>query len=342
MSPSFVAGLNHFLSALDKPTISTGCRELDDLLGGVRPGLFYLVYGDGETVEELLSHLLVEALRGREGDEPPKVAYLLCGNYRVERTLLDIQPLMHLLEASGIDPEEGLSRIYVLTAFSLEQQLSLAEELEKLLRSDTAIRLVLVRDIAKLARDDLAGRPSAEKMQLLQAAIERIVRTCAEAEVPLVASTGCRDGEPEGGSYLRHLASAILQLKTRGKGPYRRAVLLKHPSKMPSSVEYSYGEVRLMGRSTPSTRASFEELVHRLRKSFKEALIDEGRREAFEKLVEAWSGELGALTYAEGFTLLDLLLLTAVLENRSLIEQLLSRVEALEGGQPCSGDGSST
>ena len=260
----------------------------------------------------------------------------------MERTLLDVQPLMHLLETAGIDPEEGLSRIYVLTAFSLEQQLHLAGELEKLLRSDSHIRLVLVRDVAKLARDDLAGRPRAEKMQLLQAAVERIVRACAEAEVPLVASTGCRDGEPEGGSYLRHLASVILQLKTRGKGPYRRAVLLKHPWRMPSSVEYRYGEVRAVGRSTPSTRASFEELVHRLRKSFKEALIDEGRREAFEKLVEAWSGELGALTYAEGFTLLDLLLLTAVLENRSLIERLLSRVEALEGGQPCSGDGSST
>jgi RecA/RadA recombinase len=329
MPPEFKAGLNHFLSALEKSPLSTGCRKLDDLLGGVKPGLFYLIYGD-DAVEELFSHILVEALQPREEGEKPRAAYMLCGNYRVEKTLLDAQLLMELLEREGIDPEEGLKRIYVLTAFSLEQQLSLADKLEKLLEGDPSIRLVLVRDIAKLARDDLAGRPSAEKTQLLQGAIQRIARACAEAGIPLIASTGSASGEPEGGSFLRHLASVILQLKPRGKGLYRRAILLKHPSREPSSIEYSYGEVRVIGRSTPPTRASFEELVSKLRKSFKAALIDEGRQEAFEKMVEAWSGELGALTYAESFTLLDLLLLTAALENRSLLEQLLRRVEALE------------
>jgi hypothetical protein len=330
MPPEFRAGLNHFLSALEKPALSTGCPKLDELLGDVKPGLFYLIYGDSEAIEELLSHILVETLKPREEGEEPKMAYMLCGNYRVEKTLLDAQLLMELLEREGIDPEEGLKRIYVLTAFSLEQQLSLADELERLLSGDPSIRLVLVRDIAKLARDDRAGRPSVEKTQLLQGAVQRIARACAEAGIPLVASTGYADGQPEGGSFLRHLASVILQLKSRGKGPYKRAILLKHPSRGPSSIEYSYGEVRAIGRSTPPTRASFEELVSKLRKSFKAALIDEGRREAFEKMVEAWSGELGALTYTEGFTLLDLLLLTAALENRSLIEKLLRRVEALE------------
>jgi hypothetical protein len=98
MSPEFKAVLNRFLSALEKPALSTGCPKLDELLGGVKPGLFYLVYGDSEAIEELLSHILVGTLKPREEGEEPKAAYMLCGNYRVEKTLLDAQLLMELLE----------------------------------------------------------------------------------------------------------------------------------------------------------------------------------------------------------------------------------------------------
>jgi hypothetical protein len=128
--PEFRAGLNHFLSALEKSPLSTGCRKLDELLGGVRSGLFYLVYGDGDIVEELLSHILVEALKPHGEDEgATKAAYMLCGNYRVEKTLLDAQLIMGLLEAAGIDPEDGLRRIYVLPAFRMDIDLLIVKSL---------------------------------------------------------------------------------------------------------------------------------------------------------------------------------------------------------------------
>ena len=39
-----------------------------------------------------------------------------------------------------------------------------------------------------------------------------------------------------------------------------------------------------MGRSTPPLRASFEETVSKLRREFRDALMDGNRREAFDNL----------------------------------------------------------
>ena len=54
-----------------------------------------------------------------------------------------------------------------------------------------------------------------------------------------------------------------------------------------------------MGRLQPAARASFEDYLHRMRTEYKDALLSRGRREAFDRLVEAWSSELGAISYAE-------------------------------------------
>ena len=85
-----------------------------------------------------------------------------------------------------------------------------------------------------------------------------------------------------------------------------------------------------MGRTTPATRMSFEDLLSRMRKEYKDALLSRGRRDAFDRLVEAWSAELGAISYAESFTLMDLLLLTGVIEDRRVAEELSLRISELE------------
>jgi len=326
----FTRGLEQFLSSLEEDALSTGSPKLDILLGGLRPGQLYLVYGDPERVEELLSHILVQSLKP-SGEMRPRSVYMLCGNYRVEKTLIDTEGLIRLLEASGLEAEDALKRIYILCAFSADQQVSLINEVKGLLERDPEIRLVLVRDIAKLAADDARSRRTQE---LLGAAL-RLKQVCAERNVPVVVSCRSRRGRrrlpmPEGGEFLRHMANVILYLRRREKGaPYAKAHLLKHPAQGPRTVEYSLKGGEEMGRSTPPFRASFEETVAKLRKEFQKALVDRGRREAFNSLVETWSSELGALGYAESLTLLDLLLLASAVENRSLIAELMEAVEGL-------------
>ena len=85
-----------------------------------------------------------------------------------------------------------------------------------------------------------------------------------------------------------------------------------------------------MGRTTPAIRMSFQDLLQRMRDEYKAALVNRGRREAFDRLVEAWSAELGVVSYAESMSLMDLLLLTGVVEDRRVTEELSLRISELE------------
>ena len=85
-----------------------------------------------------------------------------------------------------------------------------------------------------------------------------------------------------------------------------------------------------MGRTTPAIRMSFQGLLKRMRDEYKAALLSRGRRAAFDRLVEAWSAEMGAISYAESFSLTDLLLLTGAVDNRRVNEELTIRASELE------------
>jgi len=75
---------------------------------------------------------------------------------------------------------------------------------------------------------------------------------------------------------------------------------------------------------------SFQDLLQRMRDEYKSALLSRGRREAFDRLVEAWSAEMGAISYAESMSLTDLLLLTGAVDNRRVNEELSIRASELE------------
>jgi hypothetical protein len=85
-----------------------------------------------------------------------------------------------------------------------------------------------------------------------------------------------------------------------------------------------------MGRLTMAARASFEEQLHTMRTEYKDVLVSKGRPEAFDRLVEAWSSELGAISYAESLSLMDLLLLTGGVDNRAFTEALKLRLDRVE------------
>ena len=85
-----------------------------------------------------------------------------------------------------------------------------------------------------------------------------------------------------------------------------------------------------MGRETKPFRQSFQETLGRLRREFKQPLVSKNRKTAFELLVKAWGAELGAMSYAESFKMLDLGLLVSVIENRRLHEEFKRTIRVLE------------
>ena len=85
-----------------------------------------------------------------------------------------------------------------------------------------------------------------------------------------------------------------------------------------------------MGRFQPSVRAAFGDTLKKLRKEYQEALVNAKRQEAFDRLVEVWSSEMGAISYVESLSLIDLLLLSSAVDNRASIESLRKRIDNLD------------
>ena len=84
-----------------------------------------------------------------------------------------------------------------------------------------------------------------------------------------------------------------------------------------------------MGRITKSFRLMFREELNSLRKNYQQVLMDLSRRDAFDSIVKAWSSELGAMSYVNIVPVLDVMLLTAVVDNRRLIEKLSEQIGAI-------------
>jgi len=61
--------------------------------------------------------------------------------------------------------------------------------------------------------------------------------------------------------------------------------------------------------------------------------MDPGRRDAVGSLITAWSSELGAMSYVRIPSTLDVMLLTAAVDNRKEIEDLTRQIELLRSAQ---------
>ncbi|MFP3951283.1 MAG: hypothetical protein ACLFVP_03960 [Candidatus Bathyarchaeia archaeon] len=323
----FSSGLQ--LLASEESRLSTGSPELNWLLNGLQPGMFYLFYGEEGLIKPLFRHITVNALIPRGKAKAPHVVYLLMGNYRRERTQIEVEELTGLMEESGLHRMD-LERIHVITASSADQQSLLAEELGSLMEKERRVSLVVARGIFRLHKEDARRRNRHVVREEVQRSIMRIRQICGAREIPIVASArptqrGLTSPMPESSSFLRHLANIIVHLRGRKRGSYNRAILIAHPARAPSSTEYRLEVNGDLGRDTPPFRQSFQKKVDRLRREFKEALLSLERRDAFEELVEAWSSELGAMSYAESMKLQDLLLLVALVDNRRIIAELEDR-----------------
>jgi len=332
----YVTGLQLLDQQTAEENLSTGSPELDQLIGGIQRGLFYFFYGHKTLMETLFRHMTVQALATNSLGRPI-VVYMLLGNYRKERTNLGLEELAELMEDSGFHMWEALQRVQIFTASSADQQVLLVDGLIRLLMEETNVSLVIVRGIYKLARDDPRVRNRHVVYEEVQQSINSLRNICAEKRIPIVASgrdstaKTKRKPMPESSLFLRHCANVIIYLRKRKRdSKYNRAFLVDHPLRPLGSVEYHYSVDFKLGRETKPFRMSYQELVDKLRKEFQDPLRSENRRTAFELLVQAWSDELGAMSYAESFKMLDLMLLISTLENRSMLEKLMRQLEGLD------------
>lgn len=328
-------------SSMRSRKIKTGSRELDHLLGGISKGVFYLFYGEDALVEEVFTHLLVNALVLKGCSKPQKVIYAVCGNYRVERDIINIESIQRLLESGGSAPDEVLRRVRILTASSADQQALLAETMKNIISQDD-VSLVLVKGIYKLQIEDARRRGRERVIEEMQKSIGSIRRTCFTHNIPLVASAREANSErlprAEVSSFLDHLSNVTVYLRRRvNRSDYNRAYLVKSPTRPRSSLEYCFNAYDDMNKKTPIIIGSFNETVSNIQRAYTETLTKPGLRESFDRIIETYSIELDATACSTTTSLRDSLLLTATVENRRLLEELATRIRSAESHNRGSG-----
>jgi hypothetical protein len=85
-----------------------------------------------------------------------------------------------------------------------------------------------------------------------------------------------------------------------------------------------------MGRvMNGSMRTRLQEAMAQLDSKYRAALKDDLMQEAFGDLWDVWSSEMGAMINSEVLSSLDLLLLTAAVDNRRRLMELERRLEGL-------------
>ena len=138
--------------------MSTGSAELDSLLDGIQEGSFYLFYSTRENqliLDSLLNRLLVGCILPKNSKKHGFESMALLFNnidYYTDKNkhqLLNPEKIAVIAKYAGIEPKIVFKNLYVQTAYNLEHQITIAQEIAEKIESNSDIRLIAIRDLTK-------------------------------------------------------------------------------------------------------------------------------------------------------------------------------------------------
>jgi hypothetical protein len=243
--------------------MSTGSAEIDSLIDGIQESSFYLFYSSHDN-RLILDSLLYRQLIGcilpksnkQNGFESVAVFFnnIDASIDRNKHQLLNPEKIAITSKYAGIEPKIVFKNLYVQTAYSLEHQVTSAEEIVDKIESDPDIKLLAIRDLTRFLDTD-TNRSTGDDTSTLKKVLGTLYRACTKNKVAILATGDCKlsnNGvipKPIGGTYLKHITNVIVHVKptiwstTHGDvtSPYIafRASMIKHPyKKTPNSVNF--------------------------------------------------------------------------------------------------------
>src|SRR5919106_1963985 len=155
MTQTYISEMKCALDLLDQfgtiQKMSTGSSEIDSLIDGIQAGLFYLFYSSHEN-QLLLDSILYRQLIGcilpkSQKKNGLESAALLCNNIDLsygknKHQLLNPEKIAITSKYAGIEPKIVFKNLYVHTAYNLEHQVRIAEEIAEKIEANPDIKLL--------------------------------------------------------------------------------------------------------------------------------------------------------------------------------------------------------
>jgi DNA repair protein RadA len=214
--------------------LTTGCKSLDNLLGGgvETQGILELIgqYGVGKTQICLALCVFVQQPVERGGLEGSALYLDTEGTFRPER-------IIEIAHGREIPTDTILKNIIVARAFNSDHQVLIAEKLDEIIQEKN-IKLVIVDSIISHFRAEYLGRESLPtRQQRLNQHLHKLLRMAEVFNIPVVvtnqvvASPDAFFGppnKPAGGHILAHLSTNRVFLR-KGKRYTRIARIIDSP-----------------------------------------------------------------------------------------------------------------
>lgn len=214
--------------------ITTGSKNLDDLLGG---GIetktiteFYGEYGTGKT--QICHQLAVNVqLPPEKGGLNGKAVYIDTeGTFRWER-------IEAMARGVGLDPDEVMENIYVQRAYNSDHQIAIVEELFKFVPENN-VKLVIIDSVTSHFRAEYPGREHlAVRQQKLNMHLHQLMKLAEVYNIAVVVTNQVMarpdvfygdPTQPIGGHVLAHTPGVRVQLR-KAKGNKRIARVVDAP-----------------------------------------------------------------------------------------------------------------
>ncbi len=215
--------------------LTTGSRELDELLGG---GLetqtiteLYGEYGSGKSqiCHQLCVNVQLPPERGGLGGG---ALYIDTENtFRTER-------IVQMAEHLDFDPEEVIRNIIFAEAYTSDHQTFLVENADKVVKENN-IRLIIVDSLTSHFRSEYLGREMlAERQQKLNKHMHKLIRLARAFNAVAVVTNQVMSKpdvffgdavHPVGGHIVAHTSHTRVFLRKSARGPVRIARLVSSP-----------------------------------------------------------------------------------------------------------------
>lgn len=243
LSPSVLAtALDLYNRRKERMDLSTGCRALDQLLGG---GVetqaiteFVGEYATGKSQLCMKLGVMVQLPKEKGGLDGKALFIDTEGTFSPER-------IYDIASSLGLDPEKTLANIWYARAENSDHQIFLVEHAGELIQRER-VKLLIVDSVISHFRGEYIGRETlSERQQKLNQHVHRLLRIAEVHNIAVIvtnqtqASPGVFFGDPNkpaGGNVLAHATTHRIYIR-RAREHTRLARVMDSP-KLPEGEAY--------------------------------------------------------------------------------------------------------